>query len=87
VHHRSGAGSGRRCSWWPTGAAPASLIPVVARVFHLRFVGCHNKQKTFVLSLGNINNQLLYNTLIANQPVILYTSYGFEVRLEIQINI
>jgi len=24
---------GRRCSWWPTGAAPASLIPVVAVVF------------------------------------------------------
>jgi len=23
----------RRCSWWPTGAAPASLIPVVAAVF------------------------------------------------------
>jgi len=42
VHHRSGAGSwqpiGRRRSWWPTGAAPASLIPVVAVVFHLRFV-------------------------------------------------
>jgi len=34
---------GRRCNWWPTGAAPASLIPVVAIVFHLRFVGCHNK--------------------------------------------
>jgi len=24
---------GKRCSWWPTGAAPASLIPVVAVVF------------------------------------------------------
>jgi len=34
---------GRRCSWWPTGAAPTSLIPVVAVVFHLRFVRCHNK--------------------------------------------
>jgi len=27
------AGIGRRCSWWPTGATPASLIPVVAVVF------------------------------------------------------
>jgi len=24
---------GRHCSWWPTGAAPASLIPVVVVVF------------------------------------------------------
>jgi len=29
---------GRRCSWWPTGAAPASLIPVFAVAFHLRFL-------------------------------------------------
>jgi len=36
--------NGRRCSWRPTGAAPASLIPVVAVVFHLQFVGYHNKR-------------------------------------------
>jgi len=29
----SGQPIGRRCSWWPTGAAPASLIPVDAVVF------------------------------------------------------
>ena len=40
-----------------------------------------NNQKAFALSLGNINNQLLYNTLIVDQPVVLYASDGFEVRL------
>jgi len=47
-------------------------------------IGCNNfgsAQKGFAHLLGNINNQLLYNTLIANQPVVLYTSDGFEVRL------
>jgi len=34
---------GRRYSWWPTRAAPASLIPG-CRCIHLRFVGYLNKR-------------------------------------------
>jgi len=60
----------RRCSWWPTGAAPASLIPVVAIVFHLRFVGCHNK-RIFILFI----KLLLYDRLKRN--VLHVHSAGF----------
>ena len=47
-------------------------------------IGCNDfgsAQKGFALLLGNVDNCLFYNTLIANQPVVLYTSDGFEVRL------
>jgi len=44
---------GRRYSWWATGAAPASLIPVVAVVFYLRFVRCHNKRIFIYLFIFN----------------------------------
>jgi len=42
---------GRRRSWWPTGTGPASLIPVVAVVFHLRFVRCLNEYLLLLLLL------------------------------------
>jgi len=65
VHH-SGTGAvlvgwqpiGRRCSWWPTGTAPASLIPVVAVVFHLRFVRCHNRRIFIIYYYLNMTWQL-----------------------------
>jgi len=48
-------------------------------------VGCVDfgaEEKSFTLHLGNYYNGLLYNTLVQNQPVTLYTSNGFLVKAD-----
>jgi len=39
------------------------------------------EEKSFLLWLGNLDNVLAYNTLIQSQPVTLYTSNGFLVKV------
>ena len=48
-------------------------------------IGCTDfgaEKKSFAVYLGNIHNGLLYNTLAQNQPVTLYTSDGFLVKVD-----
>ena len=47
-------------------------------------IGCTDfgtKDKSFLLWLGNLDNGLAYNTLTQSQPVTLYTSNGFLVKV------
>ena len=39
-------------------------------------------EKSFGVYLGNVHNGLLYNTLAESQPVTLYTSDGFLVKID-----
>jgi len=50
---------GRRCSWWPTGAAPASLIPVVAVVFFCGLSDVLINEYLFILFVRNFLNFLI----------------------------
>jgi len=48
-------------------------------------IGCTDfgaEDKSFAVYLGNTHNGLLYNTLIPNPPVTLYTSDGFLVKVD-----
>jgi len=68
---------GRRCSWWPTGAAPASLMPVVAVVFYLRFVRCHNKRifiYLFIYFYANTDTATAGFCRNAHRPTTFYLS-------------
>ena len=38
-------------------------------------------EKSFGVYLGNVHNSLLYNTLVDSQPVTLYASDGFLVKV------
>ena len=47
-------------------------------------IGCTDfgaGDKSFGVYLGNVHNGLLYNTLVESQPVTLYTSDGFLVKV------
>jgi len=47
-------------------------------------IGCIDfgtEEKSFLLWLGNLDNGLAYNTWIQSQPVTLYTSNGFLVKV------
>jgi len=47
-------------------------------------IGCTDfgaGEKSFGVYLGNVHNDVLYNTLVESQPVTLYTSDGFLVKV------
>jgi len=62
---------GRRCSWWPTGAAPASLIPVVAVVFICGLSDVIMNEYLFIY-LFNKHRCIIRRVLEQNCPTLVH---------------